>query len=122
MANASEWQLKLAGLATASLTRLWMRSLDYQTAYYDVRVDPVVDRRTPHAYDSGIFIFWHEYIPFQFYLRGNCNTAMLLSRNRDAEWLARANRHMGFRTIRGSTYSGALSALRSCCARTMART
>jgi len=99
-------------LAAASITRLWMRTLDYQTAYYDAFVDPVAQANATKTYDVMIFIFWHEYIPFQFYLRGNCNVAMLLSRHRDAQWLARANCHMGFQTIRGSTYRGALPALR----------
>jgi hypothetical protein len=110
--KTNELRQKFGGLAVASLTRLWMRTLDYQSAYYDAMVDPVTESRPANTYDVGIFIFWHEYIPFQFYLRGNCNVAMLLSRNRDAEWLARANRHMGFQTIRGSTYGGALAALR----------
>lgn len=112
MAKPNELRHKLGGLAVASITRLWMRTLDYQTAYYDTSVDPVAHARPDRTYDASIFIFWHEYIPFQFYLRGNCNVAMLLSQNRDAEWLARANRHMGFQTIRGSTYRGALTALR----------
>jgi lysophospholipid acyltransferase (LPLAT)-like uncharacterized protein len=47
-----------------------------------------------------------------FYVRGNCDISMLLSRHRDAEWLSRAARHMGFKTIRGSTYRGAGTALR----------
>ena len=37
---------------------------------------------------------------------------MLLSQHRDAEWLSRAAGHMGFETIRGSTYRGAGTALR----------
>ena len=110
--KASELRQKLGGLAAAGITRLWMRTLDYQTVYYDTKVDPVIHGRSNHSYEARIFIFWHEYIPFQFYLRGNCNVAMLLSQNRDAEWLARANRHMGFYTIRGSTYRGAMGALR----------
>jgi lysophospholipid acyltransferase (LPLAT)-like uncharacterized protein len=112
VSKAVELRQKFAGLAVSSITRLWMRTLDYQTAYYDPVVDAVVDRPSDRAYEARIFIFWHEYIPFQYYLRGNCNVAMLLSHNRDAEWLARANRHMGFHTIRGSSYRGALGALR----------
>ena len=110
--KASQLWQKFGGLAAAGITRLWMRTLDYQTVYYDTIVDPVVHGRSSESYEARIFIFWHEYIPFQFYLRGNCNVAMLLSQNRDAEWLARANRHMGFHTIRGSTYRGAMGALR----------
>ena len=90
MLKASQLWQKFGGLAAAGITRLWMRTLDYQTVYYDTIVDPVVHGRSSESYEARIFIFWHEYIPFQFYLRGNCNVAMLLSQNRDAEWLARA--------------------------------
>lgn len=96
----------------ATVSRLWMRTLDYQTAYYDASVDPVMEARSGSLSGPRLYVFWHEYIPFQFYLRGYCNVAMLLSRNHDAEWLARATRHMGFQTIRGSTYRGAVVALR----------
>ncbi len=60
----------------------------------------------------AIFLFWHEYIPFLFYLRGHCHIAMLLSQHQDAEWLSQAAGHMGFGTIRGSTSRGGVSALR----------
>ena len=97
------------GLGLATVARNLMRTLEYQTAYYDCTVDPAV----PNADLSTrrIYVFWHEYIPYQFYLRGNCDVVMLLSRNRDAEWLSRAARHMGFGTVRGSTFRGARAAL-----------
>lgn len=100
--------VKLGGLALAALTRGWMSTLDYQTAYYDPAIDPA------HAGFRGpaIFVFWHEYIPFLFYLRGHCDITMLLSRHQDAEWISSAARHMGFRTIRGSTQRGGVAALR----------
>lgn len=99
---------KIGGLGVATLTHGWMRTLDFQYAAYDPRVDPAgAAFRGP-----AIFIFWHEYIPFLFYMRGHCNIAMLLSRHRDAEWLSRATRHMGFATIRGSTNRGGSAALR----------
>ncbi len=100
--------MKLGGLAITGGTRLWMRTLDYQVSFYDPTVDPAAaDFRGP-----GIYLFWHEYIPFLFYLRGNCRIAMLLSRHQDAEWLSQAARHMGFGTVRGSTSRGGVAALR----------
>lgn len=100
--------MQMGGLAITAVTRLWMRTLDYQAAYYDRRVDPA----WPQFQGPAIFLFWHEYIPFLFYLRGHCQIAMLLSRHQDAEWLSRAARHMGFGTIRGSTSRGGVAALR----------
>ncbi|MEZ6087246.1 MAG: hypothetical protein R3C05_04305 [Pirellulaceae bacterium] len=62
-----------------------MRTLRYQISYYDPCHDPVnASYSTP-----GIYIFWHEYIPFMFYLRGHNDVSMLLSQHRDAEAAAR---------------------------------
>ncbi|MFP6676725.1 MAG: lysophospholipid acyltransferase family protein [Pirellulaceae bacterium] len=114
----NEWTDKLGGLAVATISRLWMRTLDYRAAFYDRTVDPA------HREFQGpaIFLFWHEYIPFLFYLRGNCNIAMLLSRHQDAEWLSRAARHMGFSTVRGSSSRGGTRALRELTERTRGQT
>jgi lysophospholipid acyltransferase (LPLAT)-like uncharacterized protein len=105
---SNRYIMKMGGLAITAVTRQWMRTLDYQAAYYDPDIDPV--RATFRG--PVIFLFWHEYIPFLFYLRGHCHIAMLLSQHQDAEWLSQAARHMGFGTIRGSTSRGGVSALR----------
>lgn len=99
---------KLGGLSLATVTARWMSTLEYRAAYYDPTVDPA----HPQFRGPAIFLFWHEYIPFLFHLRGHCRVAMLLSQHQDAEWLAQAARHMGFGTIRGSTNRGGLAALR----------
>jgi lysophospholipid acyltransferase (LPLAT)-like uncharacterized protein len=104
----SELLDKFGGLAVSTVSRLWMRTLDYRAAFYDPRVDPV----NPEFSGPAIFLFWHEYIPFLFYLRGHCNISMLLSRHQDAEWLSRAARHMGFATVRGSSSRGGARAIR----------
>ncbi|MFT5527053.1 MAG: lysophospholipid acyltransferase (LPLAT)-like uncharacterized protein [Pirellulaceae bacterium] len=99
---------KIGGLGVATLVSQWMKTLDYRVAYYDPKVDPT----HPEFAGPAIFLFWHEYIPFLFYLRGHSNIAMLLSNHRDAEWLSEATRHMGFSTVRGSTFRGGGRALR----------
>ena len=99
---------KFGGLGLAVLTRKLMGTLEYQAAYYDRAVDPV----DPEFRGPAIFVFWHEYIPTLFYLRGHCNIAMLISRHQDAQWLSEAARHMGFTTIHGSTQRGGSRALR----------
>ncbi|MEX0819465.1 MAG: lysophospholipid acyltransferase family protein [Pirellulaceae bacterium] len=100
---------KAGGFLGASVVRTWMGTLDYQAAMYDPSVDPI----HPRFRGPVIFLQWHEYLPALFYLRGNCNTAMLLSQHQDAEFLGQAARHMGFRTIRGSTTRGGVAALRT---------
>ena len=102
------WIPKVGGLAVSLLVRSWMRTLDYRVALYDRTVDPAM----PEFQGPAIFLFWHEYIPFPFYLRGHCNIAMLLSRHYDAEFVAEASRYMGFRTIRGSSSRGGVASLR----------
>ena len=108
MRISNRYILKLGGLGITALTRQWMSTLRYHAAFYDAAVDPA----HPHFQGPAIFLLWHEYIPFLFYLRGHCHVAMLLSQHQDAEWLSQAAGHMGFDTIRGSTNRGGLSALR----------
>ncbi len=95
------------GLALSLGIRSWMSTLRYSGAYFDPTLDPV------HPAYSGpaIYLFWHEYISFLFYLRGHCDVAMLLSQHRDAEFLARSARQMGFQTVRGSSTRGGSTAL-----------
>ena len=78
-------------LATAG-SHGWMRTLDYQAAYYDRAIDPVF----PECRSQGIYIFWHENILFPLYLRGRYHLTMLLSQHRDADMLSRVAFHMGF--------------------------
>ncbi|MBN2021418.1 MAG: lysophospholipid acyltransferase family protein [Pirellulales bacterium] len=104
----SPWLFKLGGLLTTAAVRHWMGALQYKVAYDDPAVDPVFRE----CRGQKIYVFWHEYIPFPFYLRGHCNFAILLSRHADAEILSRAAYHMGFEIVRGSTNRGGTSALR----------
>ncbi len=104
----SQWLNGLAGLTAASLLRRWMSTIDCKVAYYDPIVDPAGADYSGHK----LFVFWHEYIAFPITLRGNCNTSILLSQHRDADILARASHHLGFRHVRGSTFQGATQALR----------
>jgi lysophospholipid acyltransferase (LPLAT)-like uncharacterized protein len=85
-----------------------MSTLEYKCSFYDPAVDPV----NPDYSGQKIYIFWHEYILFPLYLRGNNNLVMLLSQHRDAEILSRTAYHMGFECVRGSTFRGGAKALR----------
>jgi lysophospholipid acyltransferase (LPLAT)-like uncharacterized protein len=98
----------LSGLAISSFVTRWMETLDYQGLFFDEEVDPA----SPGFQGPAIYVFWHEYIPFLFYLRGHCRISMLLSKHQDAEWLSQAARHMGFSIVRGSSKRGGDAALR----------
>ena len=99
---------RLGGLLASCAVRNWMSTLEYKCSFYDPAVDPV----NPRYAGQKIYIFWHEYILFPLYLRGNNNLVMLLSQHRDAEMLSRTAYHMGFECVRGSTYRGGAAALR----------
>ncbi|MBI2827094.1 MAG: lysophospholipid acyltransferase family protein [Planctomycetia bacterium] len=105
--------LKSCGLVAASAIRSWMSTLDYRVSFYDPTVDPV----DPRYSGQKIYIFWHEYILFPIYMRGNCNLAMLLSQHIDAEVLSHVAHHLGFEFVRGSTRRGGVAALRELLAR-----
>lgn len=98
----------LAGLTISGFVSRWMETLDYQGLFFDESVDPA----SPDFQGPAIYVFWHEYIPFLFYLRGHCRISMLLSKHQDAEWLSQAARHMGFSIVRGSSRRGGDAALR----------
>lgn len=104
----SRFLKRLGGLGIATATRHWMGTLSYRYTAYDPRVDPAADDFAGPA----IFLFWHEYIPFLFYLRGHCRISMLVSKHGDAEWLSCAAKHMGFSLVRGSTNRGGAKAMR----------
>lgn len=99
---------RLGGLLASCAVRNLMSTLEYKCSFYDPTVDPVNSKYT----GQKIYIFWHEYILFPLYLRGNNNLVMLLSQHRDAEMLSRTAYHMGFECVRGSTYRGGAAALR----------
>jgi lysophospholipid acyltransferase (LPLAT)-like uncharacterized protein len=105
---AKRWLTKAGGLAMSTIVYRWMSTLEYQGFYYD----PSIDASRPEFRGPVIIIFWHEYIPFLFYLRGHNNFAMLLSQHRDADLLAQAARLNGFGTVRGSSTRGGTGAIR----------
>lgn len=98
---------QFGGLLASTFVKNWMGSLSFRSLMYDPTVDPV--NREFHG--PVIAVFWHEYLLVPFYLRGNSNTAILTSRHRDANWVAEAAGHLGFETVRGSTFRGASTAL-----------
>jgi len=100
------WKVRVAGLAAAKGIHAWMSTLQYRALFYDPSVDPRLGSEKPR-----IYVFWHEYILLPLYMRPHCNLAMLLSRHKDADILARVAHHMGFDCVRGSTNKGATAAL-----------
>lgn len=87
---------------------LWMRTLNYKLAVYEDGCDPASnDFQGP-----AIFLLWHEYIPFPFYMRPRCQMALLVSQHGDAELLSQAAAFRGFETVRGSSTRGGAAAIK----------
>ncbi len=107
MDNPLPLSLRWAGLLAAQGIRAWMSTLEYRVLHYDRSLDAQFGCDQPR-----IYVFWHEYILVPLYLRGHCDLAMLLSKHRDADVLARMAYHMGFDCVRGSTKRGSTAALR----------
>ena len=106
MDNPLPLSLRWAGLLAAQGIRAWMSTLEYRALYYDHSLDAKFGSDQPR-----IYVFWHENILVPLYLRGRCDLAMLLSKHRDADVLARVAHHMGFDCVRGSTNRGSAAAL-----------
>jgi lysophospholipid acyltransferase (LPLAT)-like uncharacterized protein len=104
----SQFLTGAAGLLSSCLVRRWMGSLEHKAAHYDPLADIASADRTGHK----IYVMWHEYLLFTYYLRGNSSTTLLASRHRDAEILSRVAYHLGFELVRGSTSRYGITALR----------
>ncbi|PQO40971.1 lysophospholipid acyltransferase family protein [Blastopirellula marina] len=102
------WIARTGGMALVTSLKMVMSTLDIRAMYFQAENDPA----NPFCPRRGIYIFWHEYITIPFALRGHCDISMLLSRHRDAEWLAHAASLMGFGTVRGSSSWGSIAALK----------
>ena len=100
--------INTAGLFSTVLLRTWMNTLDGRWVLYDRSCDTALD--VPGR--RRIYLFWHEYVSIPLDRRGHTNVTMLLSRHRDADVLNRMALHQGFGVVRGSTFSGASTALR----------
>lgn len=106
MSKSVPWKVRLAGLIAAKGIKAWMSTLEYRALFYDQAIDPRFGTDQPR-----IYVFWHENILVPLHLRGNCDLAMLLSRHKDADILARVAHHGGFDCVRGSSNKGAAAAL-----------
>jgi hypothetical protein len=100
------WTVGPIALLASGVIRWWLGS----TRFHYVVDDPAADPR--HAPVRGIYLFWHETMLFPAYTHGRHGFAVLVSRHRDGELIARILKMLGFSVVRGSTTRQGLSALR----------
>ncbi len=95
-----------------AFSRIWMSTLRMRAWLPDTNLDPAVVDPDPEQPRRRIYLFWHEYILYPFYLRGGCHLTMLLSQHADATILYHAATLAGFGVVRGSSRRGATGALK----------
>jgi lysophospholipid acyltransferase (LPLAT)-like uncharacterized protein len=98
------WLIKLAALLITCLIRVWMGTIRYRMAQWDMDSHPTDARRR-----AVIYAIWHDSMLFPSMFKGRCH--VLVSQHSDGEIVARVCRHLGFRTVRGSTRRGGAQAL-----------
>lgn len=100
------WTVGPMALVATAVIRWWMGTL----RFHYIAQDPAADPR--HAPVRGIYLFWHETMLFPAYTHGHHDFAVLISRHRDGELIARILHMLGFSTVRGSTKRQGMSAIR----------
>lgn len=83
----------------------------FRTYRYEVLRPDLVEKYF-HSGRGGIGITWHRGAIFALYYFGNVNPAIMISRSRDGEYLARYLKIMGGVPVRGSSSRGGLAALK----------
>jgi hypothetical protein len=102
------WLLKAAGFTAACAVRLWVGTLRYRYRPLGPNVDP----HHPECRDRYIYAFWHENMLLPAYHYGRSDVYVLISQHADGQLIAEVCRHLGFRTVRGSTTRGGVEAVR----------
>jgi lysophospholipid acyltransferase (LPLAT)-like uncharacterized protein len=100
---------RLLGLVTTKSIVGLMSTLNHRIVRYDRTADPALEQFAGPV----IFIFWHEYILFPFFLRPHSRLAILVSQHQDAEVLAHLADFGGLGLIRGSTHRGGSQVLKT---------
>lgn len=75
-------------------------------------VDPHGTAPQSRPKEKYIYAFWHNQQILSMVFFRNFGIRVLVSRSRDGEYIARALEHFGFKTVRSSTSSGKVNALR----------
>src|SRR5262245_31959256 len=92
----------------ACVVRLWMRTLRYRYRFLQSDVDP----RQRGLTERYIYAFWHENMLLVATRYARPDIYVLISQHADGQLIADVCRHLGFRTVRGSTTRGGADAVR----------
>lgn len=106
----SQWLTRLAGWIAACCLHCLARTLNLQGRWEAADIHP--GRTTGEPY---IYSLWHDAIMIPIALKSlypKARVAALVSRHQDGSYLADFMRHVGIRSIRGSSRHGGSTALR----------
>ena len=99
--------IRTLGFVIAWVVRLWIGTLLYRYRPLGLNFDP--HRRGLR--ERYIYAFWHENMLLLAYQYARPDIHVLISRHADGQLIAEVCRHLGFRTVRGSTTRGGAEAL-----------
>jgi lysophospholipid acyltransferase (LPLAT)-like uncharacterized protein len=100
--------IKAAAFSASWALKLWLSTLRFRYR----PLGPDVDPRRRQCRERYIYAFWHENLLLPAYLYGRRDIHVLISQHADGQMIAEVCRHMGFRTVRGSTTRDSLRAVR----------
>jgi len=99
--------IRALGFVIAWVVRLWIGTLRYHYRPLGPNFDP----HHPGLRGRYIYAFWHENMLLLAYHYARPDIHVLISQHADGELIAEVCRHLGFRTVRGSTTRGGAEAL-----------
>lgn len=105
----SRWDRLKYWLVSQLAARL-LRTI-FRTCRYEIMREDLV-KKYFEAGQGGIGITWHRGAIFALYYFGKVKPAIMISRSRDGEYMARYLKIMGGIPVRGSSSRGGLSALK----------
>jgi lysophospholipid acyltransferase (LPLAT)-like uncharacterized protein len=100
--------VKAVGFAVGWLVRLWVGTVRYHYRPLGPNLDPT----RPEFRGRYLYAFWHENILIPAYHYGRRDIWVLISQHADGRLIAEACRHLGFRTVEGSSTRGGVQSVR----------
>jgi lysophospholipid acyltransferase (LPLAT)-like uncharacterized protein len=91
--------IRALGFLVAWVVRLWIGTLRYRYRPLGPNVDP----HQCGLRERYIYAFWHEYMLLLAYQYARPDIYVLISQHADGQLIAEVCRHLGFRTVRGSS-------------------
>jgi lysophospholipid acyltransferase (LPLAT)-like uncharacterized protein len=100
--------IQALGFVIAWLVRLWISTVRFHYR----PLGPDLDPHRRQFSGRYVYAFWHENMMLPAYFYARPDIWVLISQHADGQLIAEVCRHLGFRTVRGSTTRGGVEAVR----------